>query len=85
MEDPRVGSNGGRGSTVEVGCGDNPVGSDKNGPGEPQLTDYNLTVGRKDAWVREDLDPVLKGGMGSEGNQMEMSAYRGKHLLRDEL
>ena len=30
------------------------------------------------------LDSVLEGGMGSEENQIIVSAYKGKHLQREE-
>ena len=48
------------------------------------MMDCHLMAGREDALVR-DLDPILKGEMGGEGNQIIVNAYKGKHLLWDEL
>ena len=33
----------------------------------------------------DDLDPILEGRRGSEGNQVIVNAHKGKHQLWDEL
>ena len=88
LEGLGAGSNTWIGSTVEEGHA-----GDLRGPGGLALEDPNdrLQGSRKENRLGErlghsdDLEPVLEGGRGSEGNQIVLNANKSKHLLRDEL